>query len=117
MYGPPACGIIAATSPRHNAPVMVINPASSQTTINHPGDPTSRDDSADTMKMPLPIIEPTTIVMLSTRVNPRTSEEPSSAAARSVLFVSTRALSLLAKRSFGSFVQDYHAFSVQAVVP
>jgi hypothetical protein len=55
-------GIIAAISARHNAPVMVISPARAQATISQPGDPSKREDSDETMKIPLPIIDPTTIV-------------------------------------------------------
>jgi hypothetical protein len=52
---------------------MVITPARAHAASNQPGDPTRRDDSADVMKMPEPIIEPTTIMVASSKVRPRTS--------------------------------------------
>jgi hypothetical protein len=72
-YGPPARGIIAASSAQHNAPVMVITPASAQATSSQPGEPINLELSAEVMKMPDPIIEPITIIVPSTRVRPRTS--------------------------------------------
>src|ERR1700675_3127518 len=45
--------------------MTVINPVVTQTTINNPGLPTCRAMSADTMKMPDPIIEPATIMVAS----------------------------------------------------
>src|ERR1041384_5245208 len=70
-YWPPARGHIAASSAQQSAPVIVSTPASAQAAINQPGDPTSRDDSAEVMKMPEPIIEPTTIIVASSRLRPR----------------------------------------------
>src|SRR5215470_6000645 len=70
-YCPPARGHIAASSAQQRAPVMVSTPASAQAASSQPGDPTSREDSADVMKMPEPIIEPTTIVVASSRLRPR----------------------------------------------
>src|SRR5678815_1108898 len=72
-YWPPARGHIAASSAQHSAPVMVSTPASAQATSSQPGEPTRRDDSADVMKIPDPIIEPTTIIVASSRLRPRTS--------------------------------------------
>ena len=69
-YGPPAFGIIAASSPKQRAPVTVIMPASSHASSSQPGAPRRRADSADTMNIPLPIIEPTTIVVASTKFRP-----------------------------------------------
>ena len=48
-------------------PGKVISPAKAQATSSHPGAPTSRDDSAEVMKMPEPIMEPATIVVASKR--------------------------------------------------
>src|SRR6185503_7239443 len=70
-YWPPARGHIAANSAQQRAPVMVSIPASAQATSSQPGDPTRRDDSADVMKIPEPIIEPTTIMVASSRLRPR----------------------------------------------
>jgi hypothetical protein len=64
---------MAASSAQHNAPVMVITPARTQAIRSQPGEPTSRDDSAEVMKMPEPIIEPITIIVPSTSVRPRTN--------------------------------------------
>src|SRR5215211_7797747 len=72
-YWPPARGHMAASSAQHSAPVIVSTPASAQAISNQPGEPTSRDDSADTMKIPEPIIEPTTIIVASSRLRPRMS--------------------------------------------
>src|SRR6185503_10454402 len=72
-YWPPAFGHIAANSAQQSAPVMVSTPASAQAMSSQPGAPTKRDDSAETMKIPDPIIEPTTIMLASIRPSPRTS--------------------------------------------
>src|SRR5262249_27130 len=55
------------------APVIVSTPASAQATSNQPGEATNREDSADTRKIPEPIIEPITIIVASRRLRPRTS--------------------------------------------
>src|SRR4029079_3976623 len=72
-YWPPARGHIAASSAQQSAPVIVRTPASAQAINNHPGEPTSRDDSAEVMNIPEPIIEPTTIIVASSKPRPRTS--------------------------------------------
>src|SRR6266849_1228902 len=72
-YCPPACGIIAASSAQQRAPVMVSSPASAHAISNQPGEATSRADSAEVMKIPEPIIDPTTIMLASSRPRPRTS--------------------------------------------
>src|SRR5919112_622618 len=72
-YCPPARGHIAASSAQHSAPVIVSMPAKAQATKSHPGDPTNRDDSAEVIKIPDPIIDPTTIIVASSRLRPRTS--------------------------------------------
>src|SRR5262249_62309529 len=66
---PPARGIIVANSEQHSAPVIVSKPASPHASNSQPGAPLNRDDSADTMKMPDPIIEPMTIIVAS--IGPR----------------------------------------------
>ena len=55
-----------------SAPVTVSNPDAIQASNNHPGAPISRDDSAETMKIPEPIIDPTTIMVASSRPRERT---------------------------------------------
>src|SRR6185436_17298682 len=72
-YCPPARGHIAASSAQQSAPVMVSTPASAHAASNQPGDPTSREDSAEVIKIPEPIIDPTTIIVASSRLKPRTS--------------------------------------------
>jgi hypothetical protein len=44
-----------------------------QTTNNHPGEPTCREMSEETMKMPEPIIEPATSIVESSKPSPRTN--------------------------------------------
>src|SRR6266566_7667333 len=72
---------MAANSAQHNAPVIVRTPASAHATSNQPGDPINREDSAEVIKMPEPIMEPTTIMLASITPRPRTSfgEEPATA--------------------------------------
>ena len=64
---------MAANSAQQSAPVIVITPASAQAASNQPGDPTSREDSAEVIKIPDPIIEPITIIVPSIMLSPRTS--------------------------------------------
>src|SRR2546423_12708815 len=72
-YWPPARGIIAANSAHDKAPVIVSTAASAHATSSHPGAPTNFDDSAETRKIPDPIIEPITIMVASNKLSPRTS--------------------------------------------
>src|SRR5207302_8368183 len=44
-----------------------------QTTNNHPGEPTCREISAETMKIPEPIIDPATSIVESSKPSPRTN--------------------------------------------
>src|SRR5262245_46570149 len=69
---PPARGIIVANSEQHSAPVIVSKPASPHASNSQPGAPLNRDDSADTMKIPDPIIEPITIIVASIGPSART---------------------------------------------
>src|SRR5215471_8187385 len=75
-YCPPARGIIAAISAAVAAPQTVMSPATAHAASNQPAVPTSRADSAEVMKMPEPIIEPTTIIVASIVPSSRTSELP-----------------------------------------
>ncbi len=52
---------------------MVMKPAMAHAPISRAGDPTSRPISAETMKMPDPIIEPITSIVALVRPNPLTS--------------------------------------------
>src|SRR6185503_7248085 len=53
--------------------MIVRRPVTIHATNNQPGEPTCRDISAETMKMPEPIIDPATIVVESRRPSPRTN--------------------------------------------
>src|SRR5215470_10028519 len=51
---------------------MVSNPANAHASNSQPGAPLNRDDSAETMKIPYPIIEPMTIMVASIGPSART---------------------------------------------
>ena len=68
MYCPPARGNMAASSPQVRAPKQVMTPVSSQAMSSQPGEPTDRPMSAETMKIPDPIIAPATSMVASVRV-------------------------------------------------
>jgi hypothetical protein len=53
--------------------VIVSTPASAHAANSQPGEPTNRADSAEVMKIPEPIIDPTTIIVASRRLKPRSS--------------------------------------------
>src|SRR5882762_8944769 len=63
---------MVASSEQHNAPVMVNRPATAHARSNQPGAPLSRDDSAEVIKIPEPIIEPITIIVASIGPSART---------------------------------------------
>src|SRR4029077_1429846 len=63
---------MVANSEQHSAPVIVSKPASAHPSNSQPGAPLNRDDSADTMKIPDPIIEPITIMVASIGPSART---------------------------------------------
>ena len=67
---------MVASSEQHNAPVIVSRPAIAHARSNQPGAPLSRDDSADVIKIPEPIIDPITIIVASTGPRERTSPAP-----------------------------------------
>src|ERR1035441_7842323 len=56
---PPACGIMAASSPYVSAPLTVSSPVSAHAANNQLALPIWRDISAGTIKMPDPIMTPT----------------------------------------------------------
>src|SRR5207249_1470625 len=66
---------MVASSEQHNAPVMVSKPATAHASSSQPGAPLNRDDSAEVIKMPDPIIEPITIIVAS--IGPRAWNQPS----------------------------------------
>ena len=59
---------------------MVSRPVITQVASSHPDEPTCRAMSAETMKMPEPIIDPATIIVESSRPSSRTKPEPRSTA-------------------------------------
>src|SRR5438093_13466474 len=63
---------MVASSEQHNAPVIVSKPAIAHASRSHPGAPFNRDDSAEVIKMPDPIIDPITIIVASTGPRRRT---------------------------------------------
>src|SRR5437762_4129158 len=56
---------MVASSEQHNAPVIVSKPARAHASRSHPGAPFNRDDSAEVIKIPDPIIDPITIIVAS----------------------------------------------------
>jgi hypothetical protein len=68
---PPARGIIAANSPYDSAPAMVSAPATAHATKSQFALPIWRPMSAETMKIPDPIITPTTTITESNKPRPR----------------------------------------------
>jgi hypothetical protein len=64
---------MAASSPYDNAAEMVRTPVTTQAMSIQPGLPSRRDMSADTMKIPDPIMTPMTIMVESKRFRPRTN--------------------------------------------
>src|SRR5713226_10657561 len=65
---------MVASSEQQRPPVIVSKPATAHASSNHPGAPINRDDSADVIKMPEPIIEPITIMVAS--IGPRARTRP-----------------------------------------
>src|SRR5262252_3039625 len=63
---------MVASSEQQSAPVIVNKPASAQARSSQPGAPLSREDSAEVMKIPEPIIEPITIIVASIGPSART---------------------------------------------
>src|SRR6266542_3880711 len=66
---------MVASSEQHNAPVIVSKPAIAHARSSQPGAPLSRDDSADVIKIPEPIIDPITIMVASIGPSARTSPD------------------------------------------
>src|SRR5436190_2061168 len=72
-YWPPARGYIAASSPYASAPKTVTTPDTTHAIISQNGEPTVREISAETIKMPDPIIEPATSIVASVSVSALTN--------------------------------------------
>ena len=66
---------MAAISAAQSEPVIVISPARPQATSSHPAHRRYRADSADVMKIPEPIIDPTTIIAASIVPSSRTRND------------------------------------------
>src|SRR5512132_4094520 len=64
---------MAASSEQQSAATIVRTPAIAQAASSQPPEPSTRALFAETMKMPDPIIEPTTSVVASSNPMPRTS--------------------------------------------
>ena len=92
---PPAFGIMAASSPYESAAATVTTAANSHATSSQPGLPILRAISAETMKMPEPIMAPITIMVESKTPSSRT--KPASLSVRSAVTFSL-GLGILALR-------------------
>jgi hypothetical protein len=66
---------MVASSEQHSAPVTVSKPATAHASNSQPGAPVNRADSAEVIKMPEPIIDPTTIMVASTGPSARTNPD------------------------------------------
>src|SRR5450759_4710275 len=72
-YWPPARGYIAASSPYARAPKMVTTPETIHAIRSQKGEFTVREISAETMKIPEPIMEPATSIVASVSVSALTN--------------------------------------------
>ena len=69
---PPACGSMDASSPYESAAAMVSTPVITHAMSIQPGLLIMRDMSAETIKIPDPIMTPMVIMTESKRLRPRT---------------------------------------------
>ena len=90
---------MAASSPYESAPTSVINPVATHTASSSAGLRTCPAISADTIKMPEPIIEPITIIVESTNPSPFSSPVLSRATPVFVPFISLNRLWLDVSKS------------------
>jgi hypothetical protein len=72
-YVPPASGSAAPNSAAASAPNKLSVPPTIHTSITSPADPVPRAISPGTIKIPVPIIVPTTIAAAAQLPSPRTS--------------------------------------------
>src|SRR5882757_11278685 len=86
-YWPPARGYIAASSPYASAPKIVTTPETTHAINSQKGDTTVREISADTMKIPEPIIEPATSIVASVSVNALTNSRDDGVSAMGFVLV------------------------------
>src|SRR4030081_3454681 len=92
-YCPPARGYIAASSPYASAPKMVTTPETTHAIRSQKGELTVREISADTMKIPDPIMDPATSMVASVSVNALTnSRDDGDVSAVAVVVVKTLSL-------------------------
>src|SRR2546423_2473240 len=89
-YWPPALGYIAASSPYASATKMVTTPDTTQAIRSQKGEFTVREISADTMKIPEPIIEPATSIVASVSVKALTNSRDDGAVAAVAVVVVKR---------------------------
>src|SRR5438552_5256013 len=90
-YWPPARGYIAASSPYESAPKIVITPVTIHAISSQKGEFTVREMSAETMKMPEPIIEPATSIVASVSVSALTNSRDDVAVSAPVAVVAVKA--------------------------
>src|SRR4030081_2898265 len=86
-YWPPARGYIAPSSPYARAPRTVTTPATTHAIRSQKGEPTVRLMSAETMKIPDPIIEPATSMGASVSVIALTNSRDDGAVSAVVVVV------------------------------
>ena len=86
-YWPPARGYIAASSPYARAPKIVTTPETIHAMSSQKGELTVREISAETMKMPDPIIEPATSIVASVSVSALTNSRDDGVSAVGVVLV------------------------------
>src|SRR5256885_14894492 len=91
-YWPPARGYIAASSPYASAPKIVTTPETIHAINSQKGELTVREMSAETIKMPEPIIEPATSIVASVSVSALTNSRDDVAVSAPVAVVAVKAL-------------------------
>ena len=91
-YCPPARGYIAASSPYVRAPRIVTTPDTTHAISNQNGEFTVREMSAETMKMPEPIIDPATSIVASVSVSALTNSRDDGAVDSAVAVVDVKAV-------------------------
>src|SRR5678816_2795994 len=88
-YCPPALGYIAASSPYARAPSKVITPVTTHAMSSRQGEGSDLAMSAETMKIPEPIIDPATSMVASVNVMAFTKPECSACALGAVVSAAT----------------------------
>src|SRR5256885_15121916 len=101
-YWPPARGYIAASSPYASAPKIVTTPETTHAIGSQKGELTVRAMSAETMKMPEPIIDPATSIVASVSVSALTNSRDEGAVDSAVAVVDVKSCSVASLLGFGS---------------